>query len=128
MGLFGKKIKFTSAICPQCKGNLKVDSNLEMAYCQYCGAQCIVENAPKRKEKKSALETVLGFVEKQQEARKQEKAEAERKEEERKAREREEKERKSRERGEKVKAHFQKSWWIYVVGFSIICLLGFLTR
>ena len=49
MGIFKKRIKFVSAICPECKGHLELDSNLKTAFCQYCGAQCIVENAPKKK-------------------------------------------------------------------------------
>ena len=86
------------AICPACKGNLRLDSNLEVAYCQYCGAQCIVENAPKMK--KGKLETVLGFVERQQEIHRKEKEEKpKRKEEERRRQE------------EKIK----KSWWIGVL-------------
>ena len=44
MGLFKKQVKFISAICPECKGHLELDGNLERAFCQYCGAQCIVEN------------------------------------------------------------------------------------
>ena len=100
MGLFKKKIKFISAICPECKGNLQLDSNLTNAYCQYCGAQCIVENAPKKQEKKGTLETLIDFFERQQALRRQEKHE---------------REKKIEENDKKTKAHFAKFWWVYVL-------------
>ena len=73
MSIFDKKVKFISAICPECKGHLELDSSLKTAFCQYCGAQCIVENAPKREKTESKLETVLNFVERQQLLRRQDK-------------------------------------------------------
>ena len=48
MSIFKRKIEFVSAICPECGGNLELDATLETAYCQYCGAMCIVKNAQKK--------------------------------------------------------------------------------
>lgn len=109
MNLFKKQVKFISAICPECKGHLELDSNLETAFCQYCGAQCIVENAPKKQMKQGKLETVLDFFERQQALRRQDKQERQRRidEEERKRIE-----------------HLKKFWWIYSLIF--IFTLGFL--
>ena len=109
MNLFKKQVKFVSAICPECKGHLELDANLETAFCQYCGAQCIVENAPKKQKKQTKLETLLDFVERQQALRRQDKQERQRKidEEERKRTE-----------------HLNKFWWIYVLIF--VATLGFL--
>ena len=109
MNLFKKQVKFVSAICPECKGHLELDANLETAFCQYCGAQCIVENAPKKQKKQTKLETVLDFFERQQALRRQDKQERQRRidEEERKRIE-----------------HLKKFWWIY--GLIFIFTLGFL--
>ncbi len=71
MGIFRKKIKFVAAICPECDGRLQLTSNMEVAYCPKCGAQCIVEDVPNKK--KGKLETILGFVERQQEIKRKEK-------------------------------------------------------
>ncbi len=97
MSIFKRKTKFIAAICPACQGNLRLDSNLEVAYCQYCGAQCIVENAPKMK--KGKLETVLGFVERQQEIHRKEK---------------EEKRKFKEEERQKREEKMRKGWWLYV--------------
>ena len=98
MSIFKRKTKFVAAICPECKGHLQLNSNLEVAYCQYCGAQCIVENAPKTK--KGKLETVLGFVERQQEIRRKDKEEKRKRKEEERRREEE---------------RLKKTWWIGVL-------------
>ena len=101
MGIFNKKkIKFISAICPECNGHLELDANLETAFCQYCGAQCIVENAPNKKPKQNNLERVLDFVERQQVLRRQDK---------------QERERHKREEEAKQKEELKKNLWIYVV-------------
>ncbi len=75
MGLFRKKINFVSAICPNCKGNLKLDTKLERAICQHCGAESIIENTPKQQKQQGRLELVLDFIERQQEVRRQDKKE-----------------------------------------------------
>ncbi len=105
MSIFKKQIKFISAICPECKGHLRIDSNLETAFCQYCGAQCIVENAQKKTKKQSKFELLLDFIERQQTLRREEKREQQRRV------EREE---------QKNKEHIQKHWWKYLLG-----LIGF---
>ena len=112
MGIFNrKKIQFISAICPECKGHLELDANLETAFCQYCGAQCIVENAPQKKPKENNLERVLGFVERQQAIRRQD---------------RQERERRKREEEIKQKEELKKTWWIYLavmVGLIALCIV-----
>ena len=107
--MFRKQVKFVSAICPECKGHLQLDSNLETAFCQYCGAQCIVENAHKCKKKQSKLEIVLDFIERQQTIYRQDKQERQRRIDEEK-----------RQKKEKLK----KYWWIYsLIGFAFSMLL-----
>ena len=100
MGIFKKQVKFISAICPECKGHLELDSNLETAFCQYCGAQCIVENAPKKEKKQGKLETVLDFFERQQALHRQDKKE---------------RQRRIDEEERIKKEHLKKYWWIYVL-------------
>ena len=109
MGIFKKQIKFVSALCPECKGNLKLDANLETAFCQYCGAQCIVENAHKKTKKRNNLETVLDFIERQQSLRRQDKIE---------------KQKRKDEAERKEKEDFKKTWWIYALGFVFIIALS----
>ena len=111
MGLFNKNPKFIAAICPECKGHLELDSNLEMAFCQYCGAQCIVENVKKKTKKKSKLELVLDFIERQQTLKRQDKAERQRREKEQEI-----------ERKEELK----KTWWIYALVFGSIFMTSLL--
>ncbi len=118
MKIFQKEIKFVSAVCPKCNGNLQLDANLERAFCQYCGAQCIVENAAQSKKRKSKLEIVLDFVERQQAQLKQEELERARQSAERKRIKREEKERK-RQNGEKN--FFQKYWRLLtLIGVGLV--------
>lgn len=106
MSIFKKQVEFTSAICPECKGHLTLDSGMETAYCQQCGAQCIVTNAPKKTKKQGKLETVLGFVERQQALRRQDKQEKQRKLEEEARRERE---------------ALKKHWWAFVlIGVAVV--------
>ena len=107
MGIFKKQVKFVSAICPECKGHLELDSRLETAFCQYCGAQCIVENAPKRQKKQGKLETVLAFLERQQALRRQDKQE--------KLKRAEEEQRKMEEADNKKREFFIKYWWILFI-------------
>ena len=117
MSMDDKEIKFVSAICPRCKGNLRLDSNLETAFCQYCGAQCIVENVQKKMKKESKLEIVLDFVERQQALYNQDKREQRQKQ--------AEAERKQTEK-------LRKSWWIYAlifVGlFTLLIVMGILEK
>ena len=100
MGLFKKKINFVSAKCPECNGNLELDTEFKVAFCNRCGAQCIVENAPRVKEKTSKLSKVLDFMERQQSIRRQDKKE---------------RERKAEEKEKKRENIIKKYWWIYAV-------------
>ncbi len=117
MSIDDKEIKFVSAVCPRCKGNLRLDSNLETAFCQYCGTQCIVENAQKKAKKESKLEIVLDFVERQQALYSQDKREQRRKQ--------AEEERKQTEK-------LRKSWWKYALVFiglfALLILIGILEK
>ncbi len=123
MKIFQKQIKFVSAICPKCNGNLQLDTNLERAFCQYCGAQCIVENASKSKRNKSKLEIVLDFVERQQASLKREELEREKRAEKKKRLRREEKERKREIRRQNGESFFRKNWkMITGIGIAIIVL------
>ena len=115
MNLFNKQIQFVSAICPECKGHLELDSNLETAFCQYCGAQCIVKNAPKKEKKQGKLETVLNFLERQQSLIRQDKYERQRKIDE------EEKQKK-----ESLKNHWRIYALIMVIFFSFIFTMAIL--
>lgn len=122
MGLFTRKIKFISAVCPNCKGNLELDANLETAFCQYCGAQCIVQNAPKKQRKQTKLEIVLDFVERQQTLRRKDKQEELRKRE--LLEEQQERERKAEE--QKQREFLKKYWWVYalvIAGIFTLCIV-----
>lgn len=68
-----KKTEFIAAVCPKCGGNLEMDTNLKTAYCQQCGAHCLIENAPKSK-KTTTLQTVISFFEREQDLKKKEKS------------------------------------------------------
>ena len=97
MGLFKRKPKFIAAVCPQCGGNLEMDSQLQTATCAKCGAQCLVEDVQIRKPKKETpLQTVVGFVERQADINRRDRAaRRQQREEEREAkRKRQEEERK----------------------------------
>ncbi len=106
MAFFKKKIQFTSAICPKCQGNLRLNTSMDRATCEHCGAECIVENASKQAKKQGKLELVLGFIERQQELHRQDK-----------------KEKQEKKKEERKKE--QKSAWIWLVALiGIIFLCG----
>jgi DNA-directed RNA polymerase subunit RPC12/RpoP len=92
------EIKMVSAVCPHCGAQLEVNSNLEKAFCQYCGTQYFVANAVTNHNiynttnhttvnqsnsvkvgRKGTVEAVLDFVEnkKQQEEEKRRRIEEE---------------------------------------------------
>ena len=112
MSIF-KEVNFVAAICPECKGHLELDSSLETAFCQYCGAQCIVKNAPQKRKKQSKLETVIGFVERQQNLHRQDK---------------QERRRRIDEADRQRKAFFCQYWWVYLligfVFFTFLCVMS----
>lgn len=97
-----KKPEFVAAKCPECHGNLELDTNMETAFCSNCGAQCIIENLQRKRKKETPLEQILDFVERRDALHRQDKQEKKR-----------EKERKEKEEAEKMK-------------FYLPILLGFL--
>ena len=114
MGLFKRKPKFIAAVCPQCGGNLEMDAQLQTAYCTKCGAHCLVEDVQIRKPKKETpLQTVVGFVERQSDLnRKDRAARQQRRDEERIARQQQQAEEK-KQRDERLKKYF----WVGVAMF-----------
>lgn len=67
MNIFkNKKVDFIPAICPNCKCNLEIDSNFEVAYCTTCGLRCIISDRLNKKQKQTNLDKVISFVERQQ--------------------------------------------------------------
>ncbi|MBQ2710373.1 MAG: hypothetical protein IJF66_00310 [Clostridia bacterium] len=75
MGLFKRKPKFIAAVCPQCGGNLEMDADLQTAYCTKCGAHCLIEDVQIRKPKKETpLQTVVGFIERQSDLNRKDRA------------------------------------------------------
>jgi len=107
MGLFKRKPKFIAAVCPQCGGNLEMDAQLQTAYCTKCGAHCLVEDVQIRKPKKETpLQTVVGFVERQADLNRKDKAaRRQQREEERAARrQQQEEERKEKNKTAKIVA------------------------
>lgn len=108
-----KSTKMVPAICTQCGAQLEVDSEREEAFCQYCGTQFIVEKAinsynvhnakiehveTMNINKRGAVESVLNFVEGQQNKKQQKIDEEKRLKEEMRRREEE----KSSRRNEKI--------------------------
>lgn len=109
------KAKTTKTVyCPKCKKKLDIDGGLKKAFCQYCGtgfafAEAEVQNTVMKEDKKSNLEKIFGFIERQQD----------RMEEKRQKRKHEmEVER------ERQKEWIKKYWWaIALFGLSIIAII-----
>lgn len=60
MSLFNnKKIEFIPVICLNCKCNLEIDSNFEVAYCSTCGLRCIINEKLGKKQKQTNLWLVV---------------------------------------------------------------------
>lgn len=97
MSIFKKKVNFISCDFPKCGGHLDLDESLKSAYCQYCGEHFIVENANKHKE--TSLDKLIGFIEREDE-RKKEKKELKLK--------KEEEEKKLQFKEDCIKRHFDK--------------------
>lgn len=105
MIIFDKQPKFVAATCPKCGGVLELDASFEVAYCSECGTQCIIQNVKKKKMKRTSLDKVIGFLERQQQIKRQDRIE--------KKHEEEEEQRKSEE-------WLKKYWWIFVVLFVVL--------
>ena len=75
MSIFNKQPKFVAATCPKCGGVLELDASFEVAYCSECGTQCIIQNFKKKKIKRTPLDKVIGFVERQQQIKRQDRIE-----------------------------------------------------
>lgn len=110
-----KNIKMGAQKCESCGGNLEIDLDKRRAVCPYCRTEYIIEE-----EKKTAVESVIGFIEKQQKM-KQNKEEAEAK--------------KREEARIKQKEDFEKNKWKYLIGgicfalvISIICIVGIISE
>lgn len=114
INIFKKKASFIACECPKCGGNLELDSEMKLAFCKECGVQCVVADLPRRHEKKKTnLETVISFVERQQNLYRQDKIEKQ----------------KLQEIEDKKNAEWwSKYWWILptvlVVCFTIIFVMA----
>ena len=53
MGIFNKKVKFVSAICPECKGRLELDSNFETAFVGIVAHNSLCKMPPKKEQGKA---------------------------------------------------------------------------
>lgn len=137
MGLFKKEktetkkdIKLVVRECPKCKSQLGV--GFKEGICKACGSAIDyyeIEQISQKQEKKTPLDKIIGFVERREEIKRQDRLEKERREEEKileeKRKEEElllEKKKKKEEKTKKIKEHFKKYWWIYTIGV-ILCYI-----
>lgn len=123
MGLFKRKPKFIAAVCPQCGGNLEMDAQLQTAYCTKCGAHCLVEDVQIRKPRKETpLQTVVGFVERQADLNRKDKAaRRQQREEERAARrQQQEEERKENAKNAKIVAIIGGIFFVVLMIFAFV--------
>ncbi len=112
--------KKLSVCCPKCKKSQEVDATMKKAFCQYCGMQFAfgeveqpqAETQTVTTEKKSNLETIFGFVEKQQNRM-----------EEKRQRRMEEKRRQEEEARQRRKEFLEKYGWLVVVGVIAFVVL-----
>lgn len=110
-----KNIKMGAQKCESCGGNLEIDLDKRRAVCPYCRTEYIIEE-----EKKTAVESVIGFIEKQQKM-KQDKEEAE-------AKKREEARIKQKEDFEKNKRTYLIGGICFALVISIICIVGIISE
>ena len=142
MGLFKKEktetkkdIKLVVRECPKCGSQLGV--GFKEGICKACGSSIDyyeVEQVTPKEEKKTSLDKIIGFVERREEVKRQDRLDKERREEERILEEKRkeeaillEKKKKKEERAKKVKEHFKKYWWIYVIGIILCCIYSEIT-
>lgn len=81
-----KKITLNSNKCESCGGNLEIDFDKKKGFCPYCRSEYIIET---EENKKSTIDTVIGFIEKQQQIKQDKKDEEEKKIEEERQKQRE---------------------------------------
>ncbi len=112
MSLFNnKKIEFIPAICPNCKCNLEIDSNFEVAYCTTCGLRCIINDKLGKKQKQTNLDKVISFVERQQNIKRELKRQEEIKQE---------------KENEENKLFWKKYGWLLIVFLIILFIFIFI--
>lgn len=103
MNIFkNKKVEFIPAVCPKCNCNLEVNSNFEVAYCSSCGLRYIISERLNKKQKQNNLDKVIGFVERQQNIKRELKRQEEIKQE---------------KQDEEYKLFWKKYWWIVILIF-----------
>ena len=124
MNIFNKQPKFIAATCPKCGGRLELDADFEVAICADCGFQSIIQNAKKKKIRKTPLDKVIGFVERQQSIIRQDAQEKQRIEQEKQNKKDEIKHQKKEER----KLWWQKHWLKVVIISMIIIILSFVAN
>ena len=113
MSIFNKQPKFVAATCPKCGGVLELDASFEVAYCSECGTQCIIQNFKKKKIKRTPLDKVIGFVERQQQIKRQDRIEKIQKEE---------------EEQRKAEEWLKKYWWIFIITLlSLFIFIGIMS-
>lgn len=126
MKIFEKKPEFIAATCPKCGGRLELDVNFEVAYCADCGTQCIIKNAQK-KIKRTPLDKIIEFAEKQNNTRRQDLQELHRKELEKRKQNDIIRENKRQERRIWWNKHWLKVTIIILIVFIISLIYNYLT-
>ncbi len=86
--------------CPNCGAELEVDFIRGTGECPYCGTKCKISRA-----EMGVVDSVISFIERQQERADQKKAI---------------KEQKEREEELQRKEHFRKFWWVYALVVFVI--------
>ena len=120
------KPEFIAATCPKCGGRLELDVNFEVAYCADCGTQCIIKNAKKRV-KRTPLDKIIEFAEKQNNTRRQDLQEIQRKQFEKQLLNKEIREKKRQERNVWWSNHWLKVTIISLIVFIISLIYNYLT-
>ena len=119
-----KQPKFIAARCPNCGGKLELDSNFEVAYCADCGTQSIIQNVKKKIQRKSSLDKVFDFVERQQNIKRQDKQEEKRL----KLEKTEKIELKRTQKREARKEWWKKNWIKVLIITVVVIILSFIVE
>ncbi len=88
--------------CPNCGAELELDIIRGTGECPYCGTKCNISRS-----EMGVVDSVISFIERQQERADQKRAI---------------KEQKEREEELQRKEHFRKFWWVYALCFGIIAV------